>query len=72
LKFHKDAFKTENLDCFRYLVENDFPFDTDNKVLVKKINQLKKEIETTKKIMVISLEDQVNNNVINHIINKFV
>ena len=61
-----------HLDCLRYLIENGCPYDTENKELVEKVKQVTIDIQTTKNLIKKSAKHQLNNNVINHIINKYI
>ena len=57
------------LDCLRYAIENGCPYDTENEIVMNQINQLKNNIETTKNII---KKVELNDNVVDHIINKYI
>ena len=57
------------LDCIRYAIENGCPYDTEDEYVMLHINQLKRNIETTKNII---KNVELNDNVVNHIINKYI
>jgi hypothetical protein len=68
-KSTSNAAENGHLDCLRYLIENGCPYDTKNEELVEKVKQVTKDIQTTKNII---KNAQLNDNVVNHIINKYI
>ena len=59
-----------HLDCLRYAIENGCPYDSENELA--EIKQVTIDIQTTKNIISTGLENDINKNVINHIINKYI
>ena len=57
-----------NVDCLRYLVENDCPYDIEDEKVISAIKQYQYQLKIIKN----NLENYLNNDLVNHIINKFV